>query len=497
MSLLFCDECGASVPLHATYCPYCHRRVGDVSGTWAQGYAPASQTISVPALPDPPSTQSHTLMPGDFLQYRYRIIKRVGQGGFAVVYQAHDYMNYRRSVAIKQINLSSLSSRDMIEATDTYNRELQLLSQLSHPNLPRIHDHFTDTEHWYVVMDYIGGKTLDDYMEERHWKRLSAEKVNSIAAQLCDVLEYLHSRQPPVIFRDLKPANIMLTPKGRVYLIDFGIARRYNPHKNRDTGQLGSPGYAAPEQYGKAQTTIRSDIYSLGATLQTLLTGKEPLELRVSHNRQRLLRHIPSKTRTLLQQMLDADPEQRPATMEEVKARLSQKQKNAFTYIMSTIPWFPGWSSLFLSGIILLFILPIMGTSIWGWYIFLSLCILVARLTLGLPAKIADFVASQENDELRSFLKQRFEGAIMFIFLLTLLAFVYNSSDDLTIDGTGIFVLHVYRFIFQVAGIASIIAAVTGLALLIRYVLQQHRLAHHNPTQQHYNAPVQHMRQHK
>ena len=104
------------------------------------------------------------------------------------------------------------------------------------------------------------------------------EKTLDIALQLCSVVEYLHTRQPPIVFRDLKPGNVMLTPSGHVYLIDFGIARHFKPGQEKDTTALGSSGYAPPEQYGKSQTTTRADIYSLGATLHQLLTGDDPSE---------------------------------------------------------------------------------------------------------------------------------------------------------------------------------------------------------------------------
>ncbi|TMF41630.1 MAG: serine/threonine protein kinase, partial [Chloroflexi bacterium] len=153
-----------------------------------------------------------------------------------------------------------------------------MLSRLNHRNLPRIYDHFTDPTHWYVVMQYIEGETLEDYLKRAKGGHLPLKQVRAIGVQLSKVLYYLHAQTPSIIFRDVKPANIMRTRRGRLYLIDFGIARHFNPNKKRDTGPLGSPGYAAPEQYGRAQSTAQTDIYGLGVTLQTLLTGKEPLD---------------------------------------------------------------------------------------------------------------------------------------------------------------------------------------------------------------------------
>src|SRR5512146_637761 len=127
-------------------------------------------------------------------------------------------------------------------------------------------------------MDFIDGQTLEERQRAAGGGALSEEAVLGWARQICAVLSYLHTRQPPIIFRDLKPANIMLTPAGDLYLIDFGIARHFKPGQTRDTVAFGSAGYAAPEQYGKAQTTTQADIYSLGATLHQCLSGSDPSE---------------------------------------------------------------------------------------------------------------------------------------------------------------------------------------------------------------------------
>src|SRR6266704_2200175 len=166
-----------------------------------------------------------------------------------------------------------MSPQEIIEATENFKREALLLAGLTHPNLPSIYDHFSEAGRWYLVMDFIEGETLEERLNKEPEGRLSVEEAQRIGIQLCTVLGYLHGRQPPIIFRDLKPANIMMTPDGHLYLIDFGIARHFKPGQAKDTIAFGSPGYAAPEQYGKAQTTARSDIYSLGANLHQLLTG--------------------------------------------------------------------------------------------------------------------------------------------------------------------------------------------------------------------------------
>ncbi len=273
----------------------------------------------------PPSAGS--LRPGFLLAQRYRIVSQLGQGGFANVYKAQDRWQRNTPVVIKQINLSALRPQEKIEATDTYNREIMYLSTLHHENLPRLCDHFTDPEHWYVVLEYIDGETLEDALKKARGGRFPLNKVLDIGITLCDVLHYLHMQHPPIIFRDIKPANILLTRKGRLYLIDFGIARYYRPGQTKDTSPLGSPGYAAPEQYGKAQTSCQSDIYGLGATLQTLLTGKEPLEILIEGMSSGCA--VPRQLQPLVTQMLERDASKRPQNMDEVRRSLQRLKERS------------------------------------------------------------------------------------------------------------------------------------------------------------------------
>ena len=215
----------------------------------------------------------HTLF-----QERYFIMSKVGAGGFGSVYKAMDRQSGDRLVAIKEVRLLGLHPQAMIEATSAFQREVSVLSHLDHPQLPRLYEHFQTPGHWYLVMDFIAGETLEEYQSKAPNRRLLLSEVLNIGIQLCTVLHYLHSQQPAIVFRDLKPANIMRTSTGQLYLIDFGIARYFKPGQAKDTVALGSPGYAAPEQYGKAQTTPRADIYSLGAVLHQLLTTRDPSE---------------------------------------------------------------------------------------------------------------------------------------------------------------------------------------------------------------------------
>src|SRR5947209_12134997 len=274
--VIFCDECGAANTTQATQCFACQQSLPTPSLLpIEQTQVPGAGATSVPTGVINHAPTMAPLAPGSLLEQRYRIVREVGQGGFGVVYEAKDSKRRNKAVAIKQINLRALKPREIIEATDSYNREVTLLSNLRHTNLPRIFDYFTDPEHWYLVMDFIKGKTLEEYLKSVHGGRLPTKEVLKIGIQLCTVLSYLHNRKQPIIFRDVKPANIMRTSKGRLYLIDFGIARQFTPGQSRHTGPLGSPGYPGPEQYGKAQTTEQTDIYGLVVTHQTLLTGIE------------------------------------------------------------------------------------------------------------------------------------------------------------------------------------------------------------------------------
>ena len=171
-------------------------------------------------------------------------------------------------------------------------------------------------------MDFIEGETLEALLQRTPC--LSLDKILVIGTQLCIVLDYLHTRQPVIIFRDLKPSNVMLTVQNYLYLIDFGIARHFKPEQAKDTFPFGSPGYAAPEQYGKMQTTIRADVYSLGAILHRLLTGSDPAynEPTPFHFVSLDSWSLPRELKTLILWMLDMDERKRPANMSIVMQQL-------------------------------------------------------------------------------------------------------------------------------------------------------------------------------
>jgi len=213
------------------------------------------------------------------LEGRYRVARILGCGGMGAVYLAQDIRLANKRVAVKQmVPDPTAPPAEQAQAQQQFQLEASTLASLNHPNLPRVSDFFTEGGRHYLVMDYVDGETLEDILN-RTPDFLPESQVLNWASQVCDVLSYLHSRQPPVIFRDLKPANIMVDRSGAVKLIDFGIARLFKPGKHTDTLRMGTMGYAPPEQYaGHGQTDTRSDIYSLGATLHHLLTGRDPTQ---------------------------------------------------------------------------------------------------------------------------------------------------------------------------------------------------------------------------
>lgn len=276
--------------------------------------------------------------PGSMFAGRYQIKEEIGRGGFSSVYHAVDRSEFRQ-VAIKRILLSQLTPRQMIDATETFNREVATLPLFqSLPGIPAYYTHLTDAENWYLITRYIEGQTLEDYLQQAPGGCLTEEETIKLGIEIANLMSSLHTHEPPIIFRDLKPANVMLTPDQKLYLIDFGIARVHTPGKPKDTTPLGSPGYAPPEQYGSAQTEQRSDVYSLGATLQTLLTGRDPLELRAGESSRNPI--PPSRgLHKLLDDMLASDITRRPANMARVKRRLEYILHRPLMLSLSGLIW--------------------------------------------------------------------------------------------------------------------------------------------------------------
>lgn len=211
---------------------------------------------------------------GSLVDGKYKILNKVGQGGMSVVYLA---MNEKanKQWAVKEVRKDGV--RDFEVVKQGLVAEIDILKKLNHPHLPSIIDVIDTDESFIIIMDYIQGNSLNKALEE--YGAQPQENVIIWAKQICDVLNYLHTRTPAIIYRDMKPSNVMLKPDGNITLIDFGTAREYKEKNLADTTCLGTVGYAAPEQFGgMGQTDARTDIYCLGATLYHLVTGMNPCE---------------------------------------------------------------------------------------------------------------------------------------------------------------------------------------------------------------------------
>jgi len=204
----------------------------------------------------------------------YEIIETIGTGAMSTVYLGKKDNDF---FAVKELKSQFASPDEEEILINAFHREAELLFHISHPGIPRLYKRFTINKKFYIVMEYIKGTDLEKIIKNSQ-KPFDEEKTLKIGIQLCEIFFYLHNLSPePVIYRDLKPSNIIITNEGMVKLIDFGVARRYDPKKDRDTVRLGTPGYAAPEQCrDRGQSVPQSDIYAIGVLLHQLLTLYDP-----------------------------------------------------------------------------------------------------------------------------------------------------------------------------------------------------------------------------
>lgn len=204
---------------------------------------------------------------GSVLEEKYEVIKVLGKGGMGTVYLCKN-MRLGNFWAIKEIKKDNNINIDILS-------EPNILKKLNHHGIPRIVDIFYKDNNLYMVEDYIEGKTLKQYVEKTG--TITTKEACNIVLSICDIISYLHSFNPPIIYRDLKPSNIMITPSGKVVLIDFGISKTYRADKAVDTIALGSNGYAAPEQCGLGKSCRQTDIYGIGMVMYSMVTGKTVL----------------------------------------------------------------------------------------------------------------------------------------------------------------------------------------------------------------------------
>ena len=308
MAETICPNCKATNSTTARYCSECGAALLANVPPAASGESPTGEP---------------GLAAGKQLQGRYRIQAELGRGGFGAVYRAWD-VSLDRPCAVKE-NLNTTP-----EAQRQFTREATVLANLSHPNLPRVTDHFfIPGEGQYLVMDFAEGDDLFSKMPKG--EPLEQAQALGWILQVLDALAYLHGRQPPVLHRDIKPANIRISPEGKAMLVDFGLVKMYDPTNQTTLGARAvTPGYAPPEQYGRGSTDARSDLYAVGATLYRMLSGQEPPEsvhrmtgepLRPVHE---LNPKIPPGLSAIVARALAIDPAQRYQTAAEFRTDLEQ-----------------------------------------------------------------------------------------------------------------------------------------------------------------------------
>jgi serine/threonine-protein kinase len=295
------------------------------------------------------------LSPGTILRERYKIIESVKSGGMGAVYEAQDLRLEGRRCAIKEILLGpGMDDSAHAEAQEQFHREASILARLDHPNLPKVSDYFSDSDHDFLVMDFVPGRDLKEIMDEAQGQGhfLEERDVLNWAAQLCDALEYLHTQEPPVVHRDIKPGNIKLTPDGRIKLVDFGLVKLLSPGDDRTITVLqgrGTAAYTPLEQYGGdvGHTDVRSDIYSFGATLYHLLTNQAPADAKLLFLHPEAL-SVPSELNPKISERVEqailhalkTHPADRPANMAEFRRELFSLFPNGLKAAVEQPVWY-------------------------------------------------------------------------------------------------------------------------------------------------------------
>lgn len=303
-----CARCGHRLPPDALFCPGC--------GVSLATHQVLQQNRHRPGQ----------IPPGTLLRQRYFIDHKLAQGGHSAVYLARDTFESGLLVALKEMRETQQTTEERDSAINSFMREERMLAALQHPALARVRDIFVEDGHHYLVMEYVPGYTLEDEMmalqHPIEWTRVIGWGI-----ALCDVLAYLHRQQPPIVYRDLKPPNVMLTPDGQLKLIDFGIARWFYSANSRDTTQLGTDGYAPPEQYA-GRSEPRSDLYALGASLYHLITGRVPESAPQRMNGQPLttirthVSTVPESVERIVQQAMNLTPADRFVSADKMREAL-------------------------------------------------------------------------------------------------------------------------------------------------------------------------------
>lgn len=330
----------------------------------------------------------HLLENGTTLRSRYEIVQLVGQGGMGAVYRANDRRLEGRVCAVKEILPELLNGMLSVNATldqtvEQFYQEASTLARLDHPNLPKVSDYFSEQGREYLVMDFVDGRDLQEVLAEakRQEKRLSEAQVLTWANQLLDALIYLHSQDPPVLHRDIKPGNIKVTPQGRVKLVDFGLVKVLQPDDSRTVTVVqgrGTAAYTPLEQYGgdTGHTDVRSDIYSVGATLYHLLAGIPPQDAKERFLRpgslvplRQLNPSVSARTERTIFQALAMHPDERPASVQALRALLFG-ETHTTDEVNGVISPPPPWREILarnrlLIGVIVVLVAVATALSIW------------------------------------------------------------------------------------------------------------------------------------
>lgn len=266
-----CPSCGESLRPGVHFCRTCGASLDTEEDRFSE-----SALSSLSPISDKDRSGVGALLLKQMVADRYLVLEKVAEGGMGAIYKAQDQRLSNKVVALKEIAEAAIAQDEREDIIASFSREAQLLARLSHPNLVRVTDLLDEGTYHYMVMEFVVGQTLEQILNTQQGP-FSEAQVLVWAKQLCDVLHYLHSQSPPIIYRDIKPSNVMIvTGSEQVKLIDFGIARFYKPGKRKDTIQFGTDGYAPPEQYGSTQTDPRADVYALGAMLHQLLSRRDP-----------------------------------------------------------------------------------------------------------------------------------------------------------------------------------------------------------------------------
>lgn len=330
-----------------------------------------------------------------YVYEKYEIIKPLGRGGMSQVYLGKGTNG--RLYAIKEIIDRTSPDKEWI--FNAFSREAEILSILSHPGLPIFNGKFKYMGYLYIIMEYVEGETLEDIIQSRG-KSLDEKKVLHWGIQLCEIFFYLHTQKEPVIYRDLKPGNIIITKNDMVRLIDFGVARYYDPEKNSDTTRLGTPGYAAPEQYGNRRQSIpQSDIYTLGVILHQLITGYDPTVTPLKLPKIRTLNdNISEELEWIVSKAINYEPKDRYLDMAQFRDELIEYYQEYFGVYSSPyaniLPYVSEKKGnildLLLSAkAIVMFLITLwMQQSVPFRFLFLLFMLIIIFFILGLPAHI-------------------------------------------------------------------------------------------------------------